>query len=174
MAPCVTRSQVTLVLTIQDKQDLVLHEEWFNYPRHLNVEQWKQNASIILYFLADIDECHLGALCHAHADCQNNFGSYECVCHEGYTGDGLICFSKWAVSFVPVHFVKNLSAYNWNIPLGTPMTELYIGSQGVVWEKELNWDVGNNVLTIVLVHKGARWSAGTADDKVRHISLLLY
>ena len=38
----------------------------------------------------DIDECAQSQVdfCAAEADCFNNAGAYECVCKEGYTGDG--------------------------------------------------------------------------------------
>ena len=39
----------------------------------------------------DIDECNLEHDCSEDADCQNTDGSYECQCHEGFIGDGLVC-----------------------------------------------------------------------------------
>ena len=32
--------------------------------------------------------------CHEFADCINIDGSYECVCKDGTTGDGLSCEGK--------------------------------------------------------------------------------
>ena len=32
---------------------------------------------------SDIDECSGGSPCHADATCQNQIGSYECICNEG-------------------------------------------------------------------------------------------
>ena len=42
------------------------------------------------YACVDIDECAQSKVdfCAAESDCFNNSGSYECVCKEGYTGDG--------------------------------------------------------------------------------------
>lgn len=50
----------------------------------------------------DIDECHPGTdvtkvhvdytyECDMNAHCQNSFGSYYCVCNNGYEGDGKTC-----------------------------------------------------------------------------------
>ncbi|KAK3088685.1 hypothetical protein FSP39_022382 [Pinctada imbricata] len=40
----------------------------------------------------DIDECRLGiAECHPNATCHNQEGSYNCVCNQGYVGDGKTC-----------------------------------------------------------------------------------
>jgi len=50
----------------------------------------------------DIDECHPGTdvtkvhvdytyECDINAHCQNSFGSYYCVCNNGYAGDGKTC-----------------------------------------------------------------------------------
>ena len=32
---------------------------------------------------SDIDECSGGSPCHADATCQNQIGSYECICNQG-------------------------------------------------------------------------------------------
>ena len=40
--------------------------------------------------LTDIDECHQGtADCDKKlAECNNTIGSYRCMCHHGYSGNG--------------------------------------------------------------------------------------
>lgn len=45
---------------------------------------------------ADMDECVLQIdVCHdLYADCINTNGSYDCMCHDGFSGDGRICESK--------------------------------------------------------------------------------
>ena len=47
------------------------------------------------HFSPDIDECcsHLHE-CNPWADCINTAGSYECVCQEGFIGDGKVCESN--------------------------------------------------------------------------------
>ena len=42
---------------------------------------------------ADIDEC-IDDLCDRNAICHNLNGSYECVCKEGYMGNGTLCDGK--------------------------------------------------------------------------------
>ena len=40
----------------------------------------------------DIDECLLDThLCDPFSTCINNFGSYDCDCNNGFTGDGFTC-----------------------------------------------------------------------------------
>lgn len=41
---------------------------------------------------ADVNECVLGnAECSKDATCKNTFGSYECKCKDGFTGNGFSC-----------------------------------------------------------------------------------
>ena len=51
-----------------------------------------QSITITCLFV-DIDECaetnHNN--CSASANCTDTFGSYECTCSVGYTGDGYLC-----------------------------------------------------------------------------------
>ena len=52
------------------------------------------NDNTYLSLYVDIDECAMGTdMCadRSIADCTNNFGSYECICKTGYTGDGFSC-----------------------------------------------------------------------------------
>ena len=40
----------------------------------------------------DEDECELDVYhCDPFAECANTNGSYDCVCREGFTGDGFNC-----------------------------------------------------------------------------------
>ena len=40
----------------------------------------------------DIDECETDAdKCDINADCTNTIGSYTCMCHPGYSGNGVSC-----------------------------------------------------------------------------------
>ena len=43
--------------------------------------------------MADIDECEVGtnACDKDHADCIDTEGSYSCLCHIGYSGNGELC-----------------------------------------------------------------------------------
>lgn len=45
-----------------------------------------------LTFLVDKNECKaLTSVCHAEAECFNNYGSYTCQCNTGFTGNGKNC-----------------------------------------------------------------------------------
>ena len=46
-----------------------------------------------VHILLDIDECieGLDIDCSVYADCVNSVGSYQCVCTNGYLGDGAEC-----------------------------------------------------------------------------------
>ena len=46
---------------------------------------------------ADINECETGvASCVTDATCTDTFGSFECMCNEGFLGDGRTeCLSEY-------------------------------------------------------------------------------
>lgn len=51
----------------------------------------------LLFWSEDIDECAEGThQCSPFANCMNTIGDYECVCKEGYTGNGLQCTRKYS------------------------------------------------------------------------------
>ena len=45
---------------------------------------------------SDIDECADVTLnnCDTDATCTNTEGSYQCVCNDGYSGNGTVCEGK--------------------------------------------------------------------------------
>ena len=47
----------------------------------------------IFYISLDVNECldEANNNCDEQAECQNNVGSYACVCVDGYEGDGVNC-----------------------------------------------------------------------------------
>ena len=48
--------------------------------------------NFVFLCLVDVDECLAGSdLCHSDANCTNTKGSYKCMCHHGYNGDGYNC-----------------------------------------------------------------------------------
>ena len=45
----------------------------------------------IICFILDIDECSvLPSKCDRRAECANTIGSFNCTCHQGYEGDGIV------------------------------------------------------------------------------------
>lgn len=51
-----------------------------------------RNTSILTIF-ADEDECQDRTHnCDANAQCNNTFGSFNCTCINGYSGDGVACY----------------------------------------------------------------------------------
>ena len=68
------------------------------------------NVQLIIFILTDIDECATKTHnCNLKANCTNTSGSFECVCKEGYTGDGKSCsgkthdFNRW------INWEKNIA-----------------------------------------------------------------
>ena len=61
------------------------------------------SSTIYLFTLkyTDIDECISGSdNCTELTSCVNIDGSFYCACNTGYSGDGVMCFSKFiSVSF---------------------------------------------------------------------------
>ena len=52
--------------------------------------------SIFSTTISDIDECaDVGVNnCDTDAKCTNTEGSYQCMCNDGYSGDGTVCQGK--------------------------------------------------------------------------------
>ncbi len=49
----------------------------------------------VTFLQLDINECTDGsANCDENADCENNEGSYDCTCRNGFTGNGKKCNGK--------------------------------------------------------------------------------
>ena len=53
---------------------------------------------------SDIDECSGGSPCHADATCQNQIGSYECICNQGRLISYLMKLSL-SIQFALKHFL---------------------------------------------------------------------
>ena len=52
----------------------------------------KASSLTFYFFLLDVNECSLNKnVCHAHGECNNTIGSFQCRCQSGYTGDGFNC-----------------------------------------------------------------------------------
>ena len=76
----------------------------------MQAEQWNPSYdSLILlaptllyfpqhkYFVIDINECDESDPthnCHVNAVCTNHDGSFECVCVDGYNGNGIECTKR--------------------------------------------------------------------------------
>ena len=58
----------------------------------------------------DIDECSSGLHdCSKNADCYNTAGSFDCVCKQGYNGNGVDCQGE---SVILCSFSKALKCHN--------------------------------------------------------------
>ena len=56
----------------------------------------KQSWSSFECILTDINECNeIMHMCSNNAACNNTFGSYECECFDGFTGDGFNCSGRF-------------------------------------------------------------------------------
>ncbi len=59
--------------------------------------------------ISDINECTEGsAECDENADCENNEGSYDCNCKNGFSGDGKTCSGKQGNWISSVTYMFNL------------------------------------------------------------------
>ena len=67
----------------------------------------------ILEFLnfLDVDECGNGNHdCDMNANCMNTDGSFVCVCNSGWSGDGVVCNSKYFILCV-IEFLLVFNIY---------------------------------------------------------------
>ena len=57
------------------------------------VSNFKAMAAIfVVCYYSDVDECALELDgCNGNATCLNTNGSFECLCDNGYDGDGFLC-----------------------------------------------------------------------------------
>ncbi|XP_044181235.1 uncharacterized protein LOC114975468 [Acropora millepora] len=65
------------------------------------------------FFLApDIDECSIANDCHQHATCHNTKGSYNCICKNGFKGDGrLNCTEQFAKGLINSTIIGDNQTY---------------------------------------------------------------
>ena len=43
-------------------------------------------------YVEDVNECNADIYpCHEDAFCNNTIGSYDCICEDGFDGNGTIC-----------------------------------------------------------------------------------
>ena len=56
-----------------------------------------RKANTWIFPLTDINECseETSKECDSNAYCTNTEGSYNCTCHEGYSGTGKECNGKY-------------------------------------------------------------------------------
>ena len=64
-------------------------------------------------FISDINECETGSyVCDKHAMCEDNEGSYQCVCVTGYSGNGDTCSDINECQTSPCHVNANCTNTN--------------------------------------------------------------
>ena len=58
---------------------------------------------MVFWLFADVNECQNGEHnCDVNARCNNTFGSFNCTCLQGYSGNGVNCSGKVAFVFIVV------------------------------------------------------------------------
>ena len=68
-----------------DQNIIILYINEYNTSRLISTSGDGDSCS-------DIDECAVRVNnCHPNADCTNTFGSFDCSCKSGYTGNGTFC-----------------------------------------------------------------------------------
>ena len=56
-----------------------------------------------MLFALDIDECTAdNGGCSVDASCSNTVGSFTCICHNGFTGDGFTCTGESAEEYARI------------------------------------------------------------------------
>ena len=77
----------------------------------------------------DVDECNDDRHdCHVNGTCTNTAGSFECVCNDGYFGDGRNC----SVSHRDSKIIKARSPKKVFRPFGPPISlKIRVGERGV-------------------------------------------
>ena len=57
-------------------------------------------GDFLMSIVADIPECERELDdCDPNATCINTFGSYNCLCNTGFTGDGFTCAGQQSIGF---------------------------------------------------------------------------
>ena len=71
--------------------------------------------SISVLCNTDINECLnvTSNICDINADCVNTYGSFTCVCHSSYYGDGISCSSKLIIRYESLTSLKKNYRGNW-------------------------------------------------------------
>ena len=74
---------------------------------------------MILFFLADANECEMLGLCHHNGTCINNNGSYVCDCTHGWQGqhceDGVYKFEIVSSKFCFTYILRTYGICNYVI-----------------------------------------------------------
>ena len=97
---------------------LVRRKIMYSYSNIPSVHMWWDPACCEENFWStDIDECMDGtAVCDSNADCVNELGSYDCVCKDGYTGNGSSCVGKDQIcvcTYLTCLLMKEISFYRY-------------------------------------------------------------
>ena len=68
-------------------------------------------CKIELTLYLDVNECVRAEAhnCHSNAVCSDTIGSFECVCQDGYMGDGVNCTSKFNMLSIALLVYKTKS-----------------------------------------------------------------
>ena len=75
----------------------------------LNFKDVAVHTNVPAFHVTDVDECAASTdNCDKNADCTNTEGSFTCVCHKEFYGDGTSCESKLLlISQYGLYQIKN-------------------------------------------------------------------
>ena len=80
-----------------------------------------------LFVIPDTDECSSENDCHVNATCKNTKGSYNCICLEGFQGDGRNCTGKILVKMLRrLSKMIRLDFLCFSLPLNIVFTRLFL------------------------------------------------
>ena len=75
---------------------MVLKSPFYEVYPQLLIERFYYSDLYMVCICADKDECGRKLdNCHFNAMCINTDGGFECVCHNGYIGDGIDCIGQF-------------------------------------------------------------------------------
>ncbi|KAG8177547.1 hypothetical protein JTE90_015951 [Oedothorax gibbosus] len=81
----------------------------------------------------DVDECKFPNVCEEHQLCENTYGSYKCICEDGFVEDGHQCLRKTSCLDEPcLHFADCIDKED-----GRVLCVCRLGYSGVRCEKRI-------------------------------------
>ena len=67
----------------------------------VSVFYYRYAHRMLITACTDVNECDEDIHnCHESATCSDVVGGFNCICNTGFTGDGILCVSKWLYRYI--------------------------------------------------------------------------